>query len=184
MKFELWHAFVIGAILSWGTYVPMIHEGQSLIGGVPSKGALRAFLCVGLAYFLTAIVIPLALFGTGTAGEEFKLTNSKGLIFSTIAGVCGAAGALCIILSIKNNGKPMFIAPLVFAGAPIMNAIVSLIWHPPAKGLWPGPLFFIGIVLAALGAGLVLYSKGELDKRSREMKQQVAKVETAPPTTH
>ena len=70
MKFELWLAFVVGAILSWGVYVPVLHQGQSLIGGKPSDGAARAFLCVGLAYFLTAVVIPLILLGLNLAGGE------------------------------------------------------------------------------------------------------------------
>jgi hypothetical protein len=181
MKFEIWHAFVLGAVLSWGVYVPVLHEGQKdLGGGNPSAGSARAFLCVGLAYFLTAVIIPLAMFAFNFAGDE-PLSfmrgdgfNWNGVLFATFGGVAGAAGALCIILSIKNGGNPLFIAPLVFAGAPIVNAIVSLLWHPPKFA--PGPLFYFGIVLAAVGAGLVLYSKGELDKRSREAKAASAPV--------
>jgi uncharacterized membrane protein len=180
MKFELWHAFVIGAVLSWGIYVPVLHEGQTVIGGKPSDGAARAFLCVGVAYFITAVVIPLLLLSFDLAGgEKLDFTtkegeyNTRGVLFATVAGVAGAAGALCIILSIKNGGSPLFIAPLVFAGAPIVNAIVSMLWHPPKFA--PGALFYAGIVLAAVGAGLVLYSKGDLDRRSREAKQAEAK---------
>ncbi len=181
MKPELWLAFVVGAVLSWGVYVPVLHQGQSLIGGgKPSDGAARAFLCVGLAYFLTAVVIPLILFGLDQAGGE-RLSfadkegvfNTKGVSFATLGGVAGAAGALCIIMAIKSGGSPLFIAPLVFAGAPIVNAIVSLLWHPPK--FLPGPMFYCGIVLAAVGAGLVLYSKGDLDRRSREAKMAEAK---------
>jgi hypothetical protein len=171
MKFELWHAFVIGAVLSWGVYVPVLHEGQSLLGGRPSQGALRAFLCVGLAYLITAVVIPLILFALNlTAGEPLDFTregafNASGFTFALLGGIAGAAGALCIVLSIKYGGNPMFIAPLVFAGAPIMNTLVSLAWKTRAM---PGPLFFVGIILAAVGAGLVLYSKADLDQRLRE----------------
>jgi uncharacterized membrane protein len=171
MKFELWHAFVLGAVLSWGIYVPVLHEGQKDLGeGKPSAGSLRAFFCVGLAYLLTAVVIPLALLAFDmTGGEKFSFTrdgtfNSSGFLFALFGGVAGAAGALCIILSIKNGGKPLFIAPLVFAGAPIVNAIVSLLWHPPQEGS-PDWKFYTGIVLAAIGAGMVLYSKGQLDQR-------------------
>jgi uncharacterized membrane protein len=169
MKFELWHAFVLGAVLSWGVYVPVLHEGQKELGDKkPSAGAVRAFLCVGLAYFLTAVVVPLGLLSFDLAGgEKFDFyrngaLNREGITFATLAGVAGAAGALCIILSIKSGGKPLFIAPLVFAGAPIVNAIVSLLWHPPEEG-HPDWKFFLGIILAAVGAGMVLYSKAELD---------------------
>ena len=33
MKFELWQAFVLGTVLSWGIYVPVLHEGQAKLGG-------------------------------------------------------------------------------------------------------------------------------------------------------
>src|SRR2546421_2760656 len=168
MKFEIWHAFVLGAVLSWGVYVPVVHEGQKELGdGKPSAGSVRAFLCVGLAYFLTAVIIPLGLLAFNLAGGE-KLSfmrdgvfNREGFIFATLGGVAGAAGALGIILAIKSGGKPLYIVPLVFAGAPIVSSIVSLLWHPPEEGA-PDWKFFAGILLAALGAGLVLYAKGQV----------------------
>jgi uncharacterized membrane protein len=182
MKFELWHAFVLGAVLSWGVYVPVLHEGQSLLGGRPSQGALRAFLCVGLAYLITAVVIPIGLFFLNmTAGEPLDFTrdgafNTSGFLYALLGGIAGAAGALCIVLSIKNGGNPMFIAPLVFAGAPIVNTLVSLAWKTRAM---PGPLFFVGIILAAVGAGLVLYAKADLDQKLREQHAAQAATKTA-----
>ncbi len=176
MRFEWWHAFVLGAVLSWGVYVPVLHEGQTVLGAGKGSGALRAFLCVGLAYFITAVIVPLGLMLGGMGGEHFEF-NTRGVTFATLGGVAGAAGALCIILSIKNQGNPLYIAPLVFAGAPIVNSIISLAWHPPKSGILPGPLFYFGIILAAAGAGLVLYSKGELDRRSREAHQAAARAE-------
>jgi hypothetical protein len=159
MKMQWWLAFVIGAVLSWGFYVPVLHEGQTMLGKITPgvSGSLRAFLCVGVAYFLTAVVIPLLLIFFNLGGGEKLEFNTRGATFATLGGVAGAAGALCIILSIKSGGSPLYIAPLVFAGAPIVNALVSMAWHPPAK--WPGPLFYLGIIMAAVGAGLVLYSK-------------------------
>mgnify|MGYP007059402071 CR=1 FL=1 len=187
MKFEIWHAFVIGTIISWGIYVPMLHEGQSMLGappgaskGAPSKGALRAFLCVGIAYFVTAVVIPMVvlLTGKGAGGEKLEMNQPRGLTFALVAGTAGAAGALGIVLAIKNGGTPLYIAPLVFAGAPIVNAIVSLIWHPPT--VKPGMLFYVGMVLAAMGAGLVLYAKGKADLESRKKKAQISQVQVEP----
>ncbi|MBI2808451.1 MAG: hypothetical protein HYX68_25980 [Planctomycetes bacterium] len=192
MNFEIWLAFVLGAVLSWGVYVPVLHEGQATMGGgAPSAGAIRAFLCVGLAYFVTAVVIPLIALQFGFAGgERLDFTtkdgavNSRALTFSILGGIAGAAGALCIIFSIKNGGKPLYVAPLVFAGAPIVNAIVSIIWHPPEDGArpeyLPGWIMFAGgILLAAIGAGLVLYSKGMIDQKAREIRQAKAKMATA-----
>jgi hypothetical protein len=179
MKLELWQAFVLGTVLAWGVYVPVLHEGQKELGNDrPSAGSVRAFLCVGLAYFLTAVIIPLGLLALNLAGGETidfsrdGVFNREGVLFATLGGVAGAAGALGIILAIKAGGKPLYIVPLVFAGAPIVSTIVSLLWHPPIEGT-PDWKFFTGIVLAALGAGMVLYSKSELDMRKPKTAAQV-----------
>ncbi len=146
-----WLIFVFGAIVTWGTYVPMIHQGQTLL----NKGALRAFLCVGGAYFLTAVVVPLVLL-LGVRSEPWEFTRT-GVTYATIAGILGALGALCVILALKNGGSPLYVAPLVFAGAPLVNVLVSMVWHKPksAPEIW----FYVGLVLAAVGAGLVLRFK-------------------------
>lgn len=162
MKLELWHAFVLGAVLSWGVYVPVLHEGQTTMGGDPKSRSIRGFLCVGVAYFITAVVLPIILMLIQGQTFEFSL---RGVTFASLGGVAGAAGALCIILSIGAGGSPMYIAPLVFAGAPIVNVFVSLLWKTRHV---PGPLFFVGLLMAAVGAGLVLYSKSDLDKKLKE----------------
>ena len=144
---RLWLLFVLGAFLTWGAYVPMLHAGQTALRG----GALRGFLCVGLAYFLTAVLIPLGLLYSGLEPWEW---NRRGIVFATAAGVLGAMGALCVILALKSGGSPLVVAPLVFAGAPIVNSLVSLAWHRPQSP--PQPLFYAGIALAAAGAYLVL----------------------------
>lgn len=147
---KLYSLFILGAVLSWGAYVPMLHQGQTLLKG----GALRGFLCVGVAYFVTAVLVPLGLLGAKMEPWEW---NTPGVAYSTFAGVLGAAGALCIILAIKSGGIPLVVAPLVFAGAPIVNTLVSMTWHRPKSA--PEPLFYIGLGLAALGAFLVLRFK-------------------------
>lgn len=148
---KMWLLFVIGAILAWGSYVPMMHHGQTLLKG----GALRAFLCVGLAYFLTAVLIPLGLL-LGPKVEPMEFTRG-GATFAFIAGAAGAAGALCIIMALKSGGTPLFVAPLVFAGAPIVNTLISMAWHKPKSA--PEAWFYLGLLLAAVGAGLVLRFK-------------------------
>jgi drug/metabolite transporter (DMT)-like permease len=181
MEFKLWHAFVLGAVLSWGVYVPILHEGQTNMGGEKKTSSMRGFLCVGLAYFLTAVVIPLAYMLIRGDKIEF---STYGASFATLGGVFGAAGALCIILSIGSGGSPLYIAPLVFAGAPIVNSIVGLLWKTQQV---PGPLFFVGIVLAAVGAFLVLYSKSDLDRKkaARAKTPPTAVASATPaPTSH
>jgi drug/metabolite transporter (DMT)-like permease len=180
MEFKLWHAFVIGAVLSWGVYVPVLHEGQTNMGGDKGTASLRGFLCVGVAYFLTAVVIPV-LFMLAR-GDKFEF-SAYGTTFATLGGVAGAAGALCIIFAIATGGSPLYIAPLVFAGAPIVNSIVGLLWKTHAVPDWR---YFAGILLAAVGAFLVLYSKGDLDKRVKEGKAKTppAAVASTAPASH
>src|SRR5947209_10788425 len=109
MSWETWLAFVVGAVMSWGIYVPVLHEGQAKMGGAdgPSGGAIRAFLCVGIAYFATAVVIPLIVLLSGMTKEGLNFSgpdghlNTRALTFSTLGGIAGAAGALCIIFAIK-----------------------------------------------------------------------------------
>jgi len=148
---SIWILFVVGAVLSWGAYVPTIHEGQKGFAG----GAVRAFLFVGLAYCLTAVLVPLLLIYIGKM--EPATFPSKGVSISTLAGVFGAAGALCVILALKNGGTPLTVPPLVFAGAPVVATFIGMLLHKPANP--PSTLFYVGIVMAAAGAALVLRFK-------------------------
>jgi hypothetical protein len=145
----LWVVCVIGAVLSWGTYGPALHKGQVQLGN-----PLRALLCVGVAYFLIGVLVPVA--SLAQAGE-LKGFNSGGLMTATFAGALGAIGAVCIIYAFKSGGLPVYVMPLVFAGAPIVNVLVTMATHPPKTA--PNPLLYVGFLLAAAGAGMVLYFK-------------------------
>jgi hypothetical protein len=82
------------------------------------------------------------------------------MTWSLIAGIVGAIGAFGVLLAFGAGGKPGVVMSIIFAGAPIVNAIVALILHPPPGG-WakvPAP-FYLGILLAALGGFLVTYFK-------------------------
>jgi len=48
-----WVIFVAGAILSWGAYGALLHQGQVQLGN-----PLKALLCVGVAYFLIGVIVP------------------------------------------------------------------------------------------------------------------------------
>ena len=149
---KLWPLFVLVTILCWGAYVPTIHSGQLGFGG--KNSALRAFIFVGLAYFLIAGFVLVWVAVTKTEPLEFKM---RGVTLSTLAGVLGAIGALGIVFAFLYGGKPIYVAPVVFAGAPIVNTMVSMIWHKPANP--PAFPFYLGILLAAVGAALVLRFK-------------------------
>ena len=141
-----WVLFVAGAILSWGVYGVLLHQGGAQLGN-----PLKALLCVGVAYFLIGVLIPLA--GLSAQGNLSGF-NWTGLMTATIAGALGAIGAGCIIYSFRFGGLPVYVMPLVFGGAPIVNVGVSMLIHPPKQSIHP--MLYVGFVLAAVGAGIVL----------------------------
>ena len=154
--------FIAGAALTWGTYVPSIHvaAGDKAVG---LHSNLRAFLFVGVAYFLVAVLIPLALIfaGADPTAQPTANWNSKGITWGVFAGALGAAGALCVIFAVtasKGGMGPLYVAPLVFAGAPIVNTIATLVYFHPVKTL-PDWRFFMGLALAAVGAVMVMLFK-------------------------
>lgn len=145
----IWIAFALGAVLAWGMYGPALHKGQTLLGN-----PLRALLCVGVAYFLIGILVPVA--GLSSQGGMSGFTMS-GSIWATIGGALGAIGAVFIIYAFKSGGLPAYVMPLVFGGAPLVNVLVSMWAHPPQTA--PHPLLYVGFILTAAGAGMVLYYK-------------------------
>ena len=170
-----WLFFVIGAALSWGAYVPSIHHGQLALPAGANR-AFKAFLFVGVAYFLMAVLVPGAILVTRPDNAGFA---RHGMIISTIAGALGAMGALCVIFALRSGGKPIYVAPLVFAGAPIVNVIVSTIWDRTYK--LPDWRFLLGILLAAVGAALVLRYK---PTDAPSAKVSAAPAETSMTATH
>jgi hypothetical protein len=144
-----WVLFVAGAVLSWGLYGPALHRGQVALGN-----PLRALLCVGLAYFLIGVLVPVAAL---SAQGELRGFSPRGVIAATLGGTLGALGAICIIWAFRSGGSPLYVMPLVFAGAPVVNALYTIVQHPPKTA--PNPLFYAGILLAAAGTYMVLHYK-------------------------
>ena len=79
---------------------------------------------------------------------------------SLIAGGVGAIGAFCVLLAFGAKGQPAGVMSIIFAGAPVVNAVVGLTLHPPKGGFsgisWQ---FYAGILLAACGGMLVMLYK-------------------------
>lgn len=148
-KSMLWIVFAITAALSWGVYGAMLHRGQLELGN-----PLRALLCVGVAYFLIGVLVPVA--GLASQGQlSMNGFTASGTITATVAGALGAAGAAAIIWAFKNGGVPTYVMPLVFGGAPVINVFVSMALHPPKSAI--NPLLWVGFLLVVLGASMVLY---------------------------
>jgi uncharacterized membrane protein len=141
----VWVIFAIGAALSWGLYGPILAKGQVGLGN-----PLKALLCVGAAYFIMGILVPLAALGpSGLTGF-----NQAGITNATIGGALGALGAIFIIYAFKNGGIPTYVMPLVFGGAPIINTLFTMYLNPPKDSI--NPIMWIGMAMVPIGAALVL----------------------------
>ena len=151
-----WLIFALMTVASWGVYGILLHGGQIGMAD-PVNGRYKAFLFVGIAYFLTAVLAPLAMLVFAGSDWNFPV---KGAWLSLVAGIVGAVGAFCVLLAFGAKGTPAAVMSIIFAGAPIVNAVVSMIQHPPAGGVgsvrWQ---FFAGILLAAIGGGMVTLYK-------------------------
>jgi drug/metabolite transporter (DMT)-like permease len=155
-----WLYFALLTVVSWGVYGILLHKGQTLMQPAgaprldPTTLRMKAFLFVGVAYFLTAVLAPLlVLMGKGAA---FSGYTSSGVWWSLVAGIAGAIGAFGVLLAFGAKGTPPVVMSIIFAGAPLVNALLSTLLHPPAQG-WAGvkPQFWLGIVLAIAGGFLV-----------------------------
>ena len=146
----IWITFALGAVLAWGMYGPALHKGQVMLGN-----PYRALLCVGVAYFLIGVLVPVA--GLSTAPGGMGGFSASGAIWAGIGGALGALGAVCIIWAFKAGGLPAYVMPIVFGGAPLVNVLVSMLTHPPKTA--PHPLLYVGYVVTAVGAGMVLFYK-------------------------
>ena len=141
-----WISLAFGAAMSWGLYGASLHRGQTELGN-----PMKAMLCVGVAYFLIAVLVPAAAL---TQQGEWRNFSVSGTATATLAGALGALGAVCITYAFRNGGTPFIVMPLVFGGAPLINVLASTILHPPKTA--PNPMLYVGFLLAAIGAGLVL----------------------------
>jgi len=147
-----WLAYVFLTVITWGLYGVFLHSGQLAMKDA-EFGRYKAFLFVGIAYFIIAILAPLILLKLQGAGFNFP---SKGVWVSLFAGALGAIGAFGILLAFGAKGSPAVVMAIVFAGAPIVNALAALLLHPPRGGFAAVPWqFFLGIVMAAGGGCLV-----------------------------
>jgi drug/metabolite transporter (DMT)-like permease len=183
-----WYGYVILAGLAWGCYVPLVFYGGTELGG-KSNARLTAILCVGIAYFVIAVLFPLMVFLTGQ--EEWPKWSTTGLVFSSLAGVAGAAGAICVIFASKSavaagmeikKTNPAFdpatfrtlIAPLIFGVAPVINTLLSSVWHPKEGHPFhftfapPGWKMWLGVVMIGAGVFLVLKSKEDAEEAAKK----------------
>jgi hypothetical protein len=143
-------AFVALTAICWGAYGPLLHKGQMKM----HNSRMRPFICVGLAYAVVALVV---------LGMEFVVVDHGALTFSgamwsLAGGVAGALGSLGIILAFTFGGKPVYVMPLIFGGAPVVNTLISVAAASTLRemsGIQWG-FFYAGLIVVVAGAVTVL----------------------------
>jgi hypothetical protein len=140
-------------VFCWGIYGPTLHKGQANMG----QSRFRPFICVGLAYFAIAVVVPIIILNS--RGESGSWT-ATGTIWSLAAGTAGALGALGIILAFNyaGPGGPTYVMPLVFGCAPIVNSFFAMYLTGAWREFNPMRLggFMAGLILVSVGAAMIL----------------------------
>jgi hypothetical protein len=156
-----WLTYVALTVLCWGTYGIFLSTGSEGMHD-PANGRMKAFLFVGIAYFLSAVLAPLLILVLSGANWNYPM---KGMVLSLIAGIVGSIGALGILLALNAAPKPVgpyvpVIMTIIFALAPVLNAIISMFVSPPPGG-WSKvpPLFWLGLIMAVAGGALVTKNK-------------------------
>lgn len=139
--------FIAMTACCWGSYGPVLHKGQMKMAG----SRLRPFLCVGLAYFVIAVLAPLVLMRVFVEPGTWTF---HGTAWSLAGGAAGALGALGIIMAFNFGGKPIYVMPLVFGGAPVINTFATILHEGTYQQTTS--LFYASLMLVIGGAVTVL----------------------------
>ena len=79
-----WLIFALMTVASWGLYGVLLHTGQISMSD-PVHGRYKAFLFVGIAYLLTAVIGSAIMLAVN--GAQWTFPTVKGLVWSTLAGL-------------------------------------------------------------------------------------------------
>jgi drug/metabolite transporter (DMT)-like permease len=169
--------FVALTILMWGIYGPVLHVGQEQLGDGQQLSRWNPFICVGVAYFLIAVVYPLIMIPREGKGNWAP----AGIFWSFSAGAVGAIGALGIILAFMFGGTPVFVMPLVFGFAPVINTMVTMLMSRTIREA--SLVFYLGVLVVAIGGAGVMFFKPKPPRETamlvQPLQEQVATAETS-----
>lgn len=144
----VWRLLAVAAtVCCWGAYGPVLHKGQAAM----DHSRMRPFLCVGLAYFVLAVVMPDMILAEAPEASSYA---TMGTFWSLMGGAAGACGALGVILAFNFGGRPVYVMPLIFGGAPVVNTFFAMLSRGQMGEI--GPWFLAGLILVIAGSTIVL----------------------------
>ena len=80
--------------------------------------------------------------------------RNMGVVWSLGGGMAGAFGALGIVYAFNFGGKPIFVMPLIFGCAPVVNTFVTMLSQGTFNLI--RPVFVLSLALVIAGAVTVL----------------------------
>src|SRR3954469_1840200 len=104
-----WLSFALLTVLCWGVYGIFLAFGSENMHDA-TNGRMKAFLFVGIAYFLAAVLAPLLILVLSGANWNYPI---KGMALSLVAGIVGAIGALGVLLAFGAKGNPAVVMTIV-----------------------------------------------------------------------
>ena len=145
-----WLLFSLMKVGALGVYGILLHASR--IGMVdPVHAQYKALFFAGVGYSLVAIVGSVLILKFKGIQWHFPI---KGMVLATLAGVVSGISGLSLLLAFGAQGTPAVVMTIVFAGVPLVNAVVGLAADPPQAGglRWQ---FLVGLQLAIVGGYMV-----------------------------
>lgn len=132
--------------------IAMVFYSVALVLLAVASRHLNSNLAAGIINFVSA-VIPLAL-AVPLLSKKTLINNKFGLVIALLGGVCIAIFAIALAKSYSVN-KVGIVSPIVFGGAILLSAILSMIFLKEKTT----SLQVIGMVILAAGLGVITYAR-------------------------
>lgn len=140
-----WFVLAILVLLAWGLQAYFMKKANAVMG---AESIFFYMMLTGI------LLIPMALYMTDFDTVTWSV---KGVGLAACIQVLNAIGALFLVFAFRY-GKAIVVSPLTNAGAPLITAIISMIF----LGVLPPTMKFVGIILAVIAALLIsLEPEGE-----------------------
>lgn len=145
-----WLLFSLIKVGALGIYGILLHASRIAMAD-PTQARYKTLFFAGIGYSLVAIVGAAVILKF--RGIQWRFPT-KAMILATLAGGASATTALGILLAFEAQGTPAVVMTILFTGAQLINAVLSLaIDTPQAGGLrWQ---FLVGFQLVILGICMV-----------------------------
>ena len=149
-----WLLFSLMKVGALGVYGILLHASRIAMVD-PTHAQYKALFFAGVGYSLVAIVGSALILKFKGIQWRFPV---RGMVLATLAGAASGTTALGILLAFQAEGTPAVVMTILFTGASLINATLSLVIDTPQAGglRWQ---FLVGLQLVILGIFMVTIYK-------------------------